>query len=74
MSLIFRFVISLLLNPALTRYILKIMESDVNKTLLRDDIIILKDNLPNFKLLFRKEYSMQNLVNALRKSKIKTRN
>lgn len=54
-------------------YILKIMELDVNKTLLRDDIIILRDNLPNFKLLFRKEYSMQNLVNTLRKSKVKTR-
>lgn len=54
-------------------YVLKLLEKDINKTLLRDDVIVLKDTLLKFKDLFERKYDTEYLREVLAKAKQKTR-
>lgn len=53
--------------------IIQLLERDINRELLRDDVIVLHNNLKSFKKLFKGEYSMNFIESILRKSSIKTR-
>ena len=53
--------------------IIQLLERDINRELLRDDVIVLYNNLTNFKKLFMGKYSIDDIERILRKSSIKTR-
>lgn len=54
-------------------YVIKLLEKDVNKTLLRDDIIALRENLPSLKYLFEGKYDAEFLRDILTRAERKTR-
>lgn len=53
--------------------IIKLLELDINRELLRDDVIVLYNNLKGIKKLLDGEYSMDYIETILRKSSVKTR-
>ncbi len=55
------------------RYVIKLLEKDVNKTLLRDDIITLRESLPTLKDLFENKYDAEILSDILTRAKRRTR-
>lgn len=55
------------------RYLLELLEKDVNRTLLRDDVISLFSNLKNFKGLLEGKYNSKDLEDILYQGAIHTR-
>ena len=53
--------------------VLRLLGGDINKTLLRDDLITLKGEMPQLKGLFENKYDADYLRNLLEKGKHKTR-
>lgn len=53
--------------------VIELLERDINRMLLRDDVIVLYNNLKGFKRLFRGEYSVDYVESVLRRSSTKTR-
>jgi hypothetical protein len=53
--------------------IIKLLELDINRELLRDDVIVLYHNFKGLKKLFDGEYSLDYIESILRKGPVKTR-
>jgi|GEM_PF-5195530 len=53
--------------------VIKLLELDINRELLRDDVIVLNNNFKGLKKLLDGEYSLDYIESILRKSLVKTR-